>query len=380
VLGFDWLHGLLLGATIVSTDVAAVFTVLRSRSVSLQGRIRPLLELESALNDPMAVFLSVGLLELLSRRNGAALWTLAPMFIRQMTLGTLAGAGAGKAMRWMLNRVALDYEGLYPVLSVALVVLTYGLTDRVGGSGFLAVYVSGIVLGNSDYVNKRSLTLFHDGLAWLMQIVMFLTMGLLVIPSEVSRVALSGIALSAFLVFVARPVSVLACLTPFRYPLREQLMVSWAGLRGAVPIVVATYPLIAGAPGARTIFNLVFFVVFISVLLQGATIPAVSRWLNVAAPLSRRFRYPIEYTPAPGEKNRLVELPVPPGSAAIGRPLVDLRLPTGALVVLIRRHDDVFVPRGNTQIASDDVLLLLAERDAIDRTRAIINARTADAP
>jgi cell volume regulation protein A len=213
-----------------------------------------------------------------------------------------------------------------------------------------------------------------------MQIVMFLTMGLLVIPSEVSRVALSGIALSAFLVFVARPVSVLACLTPFRYPLREQLMVSWAGLRGAVPIVVATYPLIAGAPGARTIFNLVFFVVFISVLLQGATIPAVSRWLNVSAPLSRRFRYPIEYTPAPGEKNRLVELPVPPGSAAIGRPLVDLRLPTGALVVLIRRHDDVFVPRGNTQIVSDDVLLLLAERDAIDRTRAIINARTADAP
>jgi cell volume regulation protein A len=327
----------------------------------------------------MAVFLSVGLLQLLSRRNDALLWTLAPMFIRQMTVGTLAGVGAGRAIRWTLNRVTLDYEGLYPVLSVALVVLTYGLADSVGGSGFLAVYVSGIVLGNSHYVHKRSLTLFHDGLAWLMQIVMFLTMGLLVRPSEVSRVALSGVVLSAFLVFVARPASVLACLTPFRYPIREQLMVSWAGLRGAVPIVLATYPLIAGEPGARTIFNLVFFVVFISVLLQGATIPAVSRWLNVAAPLGKRFRYPIEYTPTSDEKNQLVDVPVPSGSKAIGQSLVDLGLPAGALVVLIRRNDDVLVPRGNTRIEPDDVLLVLAERDAVDQTRALINTRTADA-
>lgn len=373
-LGFDWLHGLLLGATIASTDVAAVFTILRSRSVSLQGRIRPLLELESALNDPMTVFLSVGLLQLLTNPRGGSFWTLVPMFIRQMTLGTLAGVGAGRGIRWTLNRVTLEFEGLYPVLSVALVVLTYGLTDSVGGSGFLAAYVSGIVLGNDSYPNKRSLTMFHDGLAWLMQIIMFLTMGLLVLPSEVSAVVQSGVALSAFLVFVARPISVLACLTPFRYPLRDQLMVSWAGLRGAVPIVLATYPLIAGIPGARTIFNLVFFVVFISVLLQGATIPAVSRWLNVAAPLNRRFRYPIEYNPTPDEKNQLAEVPVPPGSQAIGRQLVDLGLPTGALVVLIRRDDHVLVPRGGTRIEPNDVLLVLAERDALDRTRALVNA------
>ena len=374
-LQFDWLHGLLLGATIASTDVAAVFTVLRSRRISLQSRIRPLLELESALNDPMAVFLSVGLLQMLASGSRASFWSLVPMFVKQMTLGTLAGVAAGNGIRWTLNRVNLEYEGLYPVLSVALVVGTYGVTDFVGGSGFLAVYVSGIVLGNDDYVNKRSLTLFHDGLAWLMQIVMFLTMGLLVLPSEVSAVVQAGVALSAFLVFVARPISVLACLTPFRYPLREQLMVSWAGLRGAVPIVLATYPLIAGVSGARTIFNLVFFVVFISVLLQGATIPSVSRWLKVAAPLSRRFRYPIEYNPTPDEKNQLVEVPVPAGSAAIGKPLVDLGLPIGALVVLIRRDDQVHVPRGSTQIEPNDVLLVLAERDVLDRTRAIVNTR-----
>jgi cell volume regulation protein A len=372
-LDLDWLHGLLLGAAVSSTDVAAVFTVLRSRNVSLQGRIRPLLELESALNDPMTVFLSVGLLQLIVQPGGASLMRLIPTFFQQMIVGTLAGVAAGKGTRWAINWITLEFEGLYPVLSVALVVLTYGVTQSIGGSGFLAVYVSGIVLGNETYVNKRSLTVFHDGLAWLMQIVMFLTMGLLVLPSELSRVAVSGIALSGFLVFVARPVSVLLCLTPFRFSLRDQLMVSWAGLRGAVPIVVATYPLIAGASDARTIFNLVFFVVFISVLLQGTSVPLVSKWLGVAGPLVKAFRYPIEYNPTDSVANELVEVPVPDGSTVIGRALGELALPTGALIVLIRRNDDVLVPRGTTQIESRDTLLVLAEREALDRIRVIVS-------
>ncbi len=216
-LALDWLHGLLLGAAIASTDVAAVFTILRSRNVSLQGRIRPLLELESALNDPMTVFLSVGLLGLIVRPDAASPARLIATFFQQMIVGTLAGIVGGRATRWAINWIKLEFEGLYPVLSVALVVLTYGVTQSIGGSGFLAVYVSGIVLGNTTYVHKRSLTVFHDGLAWLMQIVMFLTMGLLVLPTELSRMAVSGIALSAFLVLVARPVSVLVCLTPFRF-------------------------------------------------------------------------------------------------------------------------------------------------------------------
>ena len=373
VLGLDWPHGLLLGAAIASTDVAAVFTVLRSRSAGLQGRIRPLLELESALNDPMTVFLSVGLLALIVHPGSASPARLIPMFFQQMILGTLMGFAAGHATRWALNWIALEFEGLYPVLSVALVVLTYGVTEAMGGSGFLAVYVSGIVLGNATYVHKRSLTMFHDGLAWLMQIVMFLTMGLLVLPSELSRLAVSGIGLAAFLVFVARPVSVLLCLTPFRFPLRQQLMVSWAGLRGAVPIVVATYPLIAGATDARMIFNLVFFVVFISVLLQGATIPLVAKWLGVASPLVKAFRYPIEFNPTANLKSTLVEVPVPVHSAVVGRPLVDLALPAGALVVLIRRADEVLVPRGATQIESGDTLLVLAEPEGLRRTSEIVS-------
>jgi cell volume regulation protein A len=375
-LGMSRLSGFLLGATVASTDVAAVFTILRSKNVSLQGRIRPLLEIESALNDPMAVFLSVGLLALIMRPGASSLWTLIPAFFLQMTVGTAAGWASGKATQWAMNRARLEFEGLYPALSVALVVLTYGLTQAIGGSGFLAVYVSGIVLGNANYVHRVSLTVFHDGLAWLMQIAMFLLMGLLVLPSALTQVAWSGIALAAFLVFVARPISVLLCLTPFRFSLREQLMVSWGGLRGAVPIVLATYPLIAGAPGAKTIFNLVFFVVFTSVLLQATTIPAVSTWLKVAAPLTPRFRYPIQYNPTTSLKNELVEIPVPAGAAVIGRTLVDLALPAGALIVLIHRHDDAFVPRGGTQIEAGDTLLVLAEQDALQRIRAVVGEVT----
>lgn len=372
-LHLDSLHALLLGAAIASTDVAAVFTVLRSRNVSLAGRIRPLLELESALNDPMTVFLSVGLLQLIVGDQGTSLARLIPAFFQQMIVGTLAGIGAGKITRWAINGSRLEFEGLYPVLSTALVVLTYGMTQTIGGSGFLAVYVSGIVLGNENYLHKRSLTVFHDGLAWLMQIVMFLTMGLVVLPSELSRLAVSGIALSAFLVLVARPVSVLVCLTPFRFSWREQLMVSWAGLRGAVPIVVATYPLIARASEAQTIFNLVFFVVFISVLLQGTTIPIVSKWLNVASPIVKGFQYPIEFNPTTNLKSELVEVPVPAQSAVIGRSLVDLALPAGALIVLIRRADEALVPHGSTQIESGDTLLVLAEPEGLRRIRGIVN-------
>ena len=375
-LHLDLLHGLLLGAAVSSTDVAAVFTILRSRNVSLRGRIRPLLELESALNDPMTVFLSVGLLQLIIDTHHSSIARLIPSFFEQMILGSLAGIGAGKASRWVINNSRLEFEGLYPVLSTAMVVLTYGVTQAIGGSGFLAVYVSGIVLGNQNYVYKRSLTVFHDGLAWLMQISMFLTMGLLVAPSELSRLAISGIALSGFLVFVARPASVLLCLTPFRFSWRDQLMVSWAGLRGAVPIVVATYPLIAGASSAQRLFNLVFFVVFISVLLQGTTIPMISRWLKVAAPIVQKFRYPIEYNPETSVKSELVEVPVPATSAVIGRSLVELALPAGSLIVLIRRGDDVLVPRGATEIAADDALLVLAEPEAIRSIRGIVNAMT----
>ena len=219
--------------------------------------------------------------------------------------------------------------------------------------------------------------MFHDGVAWLMQILMFLTMGLVARPSDLVAIAPAGFGLAVFLVFIARPVSVLICLAPFRAALPERLMVSWAGLRGAVPIVVATYPLIAGVEGSSTIFNLVFFVVFLSVTLQGTTIPSVARWLGVAAPLHRSVPYPIEYNPTEDTTNELTEIAVPPGARAVGRALVDLALPDQALVVLLRRDDAMIVPRGATVIQSDDRLLVLARAEALPQIRSALQERAA---
>lgn len=225
-LNFTWLEGLLLGAIVSSTDAAAVFATLRSKSVGLRGQLKPLLELESGSNDPMAVFLTVGFSRLLIDPTASVI-DLVPMFIQQMALGAILGYVFGKGMILLVNRARLEYEGLYPVLTLALTLLTYGVTTSLGGNGFLAVYLAGLIMGNSDFIHKRSLMRFHDGIAWLMQIAMFLTLGLLVFPSRLPPVAGTGLLIAAFLMVVARPVSVLVTLLFARCSLREKLMVWW---------------------------------------------------------------------------------------------------------------------------------------------------------
>jgi cell volume regulation protein A len=360
LLGFSLLDGFLLGATVSSTDVAAVFTVLRSKKVSLKEGIAPLLEFESALNDPMTVFLGVGLLGMITQKS-QSLIGLVPLFFQQMIFGALLGWGFGKALVFIINRIKLEFEGLYPVLSIGGVLFTYAMTQFVGGSGFLAVYVAGIVLGNENLLHKKSLVHFHEGIAWLMQIAMFLTMGLLVDPAELVRVAPPGIAISLFLVFVARPASVFLCFLKGRFNWREKVMVSWAGLRGAVPIILATYPFVVHIPRASAIFNLVFFVTFISVLLQGATIPLVARLLKVDTPLKEKFRFPIEFNPMKNLRNKVVEITVPADSPNIGKALLDLSLPKEVLIILIERAGDVVMPRGGTHLSGGDTLLVMAE-------------------
>jgi cell volume regulation protein A len=377
-LHFSFLEGLLLGAIVSATDVAAVFTVLRSKDLSLKEGIKPILEFESAVNDPMAVFLSVGLLQLFQQAH-TSFFGLIPMFAQQMTLGLLLGMGAGKAIQFTMNHLKLEFDGLYPVLSIALVILSYGITGVLGGSGFLAVYIAGIILGNGSLLHKKSLTHFHEGLAWLMQITMFLTMGLLVKPGEIASIGWTGLIISAFLVLVARPLSVYSCLIGSRFTLKERWMISWGGLRGAVPIILATYPLLVGIPKAERIFHLVFFVVFTSVLFQGATMLWMAKTLKVVTPFQRRFRYPIEFNPTSTElKSELVEIAVPENSLKVGRSLLELGLPPGVLVVLIQREDSVFVPRGATQIEARDQLLVLAEPEAIEQVRKLICGNSAD--
>jgi cell volume regulation protein A len=283
LLHVSFLEGLLLGAIISATDAAAVFSVLGARKLNLSGKLTPLLELESGTNDPMAVFLTIGLTNLLANPH-ESVFALLLLFVQQMGIGALFGLLLGWGAIHLLGRLKLEEAALYPVLTIALVLLAYGLTATLGGSGFLAVYLVGILLGNSAVQRVNRLTRFHDSLAWLMQIAMFLILGLLVFPSHLPAVFWSGLLITGVAIFIARPVSVLITLLPMRMPLREKLFISWVGLRGAVPIVLATFPLLAGLHNAPLLFDLVFFVVFASVLLQGASISLVARWLGVLAP------------------------------------------------------------------------------------------------
>jgi len=283
VLHFSFVEGLLLGAIISATDAAAVFSVLGARNLHLKGKLLPLLELESGTNDPMAVFLTIGLTRLLTNPHEAVLGMLL-LFVQQMGVGTVLGLLIGWAAIWLISHLNLDVEGLYRVFTIALVLFTYGFTAWLGGSGFLAVYLVGLLLGNSSVQQVDRLSRFHDSLAWLMQITMFLILGLLVFPSRLPAVAASGLLITGVAVFLARPVSVLIALLPVKMSFQEKLFAGWVGLRGAVPIVLATFPLLAGLSKASFLFDLVFFVVLASVLLQGMSVPFVAQWLGVIAP------------------------------------------------------------------------------------------------
>lgn len=362
-LNFSWLEGLLLGAIVSSTDAAAVFAVLRSRNINLRGNLKPLLELESGSNDPMAVFLTVGMVMLLTD-PGSSIVSLLPLVVWQMVIGAGLGFLFGRGAVILINRLQLDYEGLYSVLTLTLVPLIYTLTSLSKANGFLAVYVAGMVMGNSAFVQKKSLARFHDGLAWLMQIVMFLVLGLQVYPSHLVPVILVGLVVAAFLMFVARPVSVFLGLAFSPLDLREKGLISWVGLRGSVPIVLATFPLVAGIAKAEMIFNLVFFIVLTSALLQGSTIPVMARWLNLKAPPLPATEVDTEINEEEVTVGALHTVTVATDSAVAGRQLVDLRLPGGVLVVYIKRDGKFVVPDGSTVVNGGDQLHLLAD-DAV---------------
>lgn len=379
LLGFDPLEGFLLGAIVSSTDAAAVFSTLRSRRASLKGDLRPLLEFESGSNDPMAILLTIGAIALLMQ-PGASFFSLIPLFVQQMAVGGLLGYGMGKGAAWLINTVKLEYEGLYAVLTLASALLIYGLTAIVGGNGFLAAYVAGLVIGNSAIVHRKSLIRFHEGIGWLMQITLFLTLGLFVFPSELLPVLIPGIIISIVLIFVARPVAVYLSLLPWKMKKNEKLMISWVGLRGAAPIVLATFPLIAGVPQASVFFNLVFFMVIASALLHGTSIPFVANHLGLSAPLPARSRFGMELDFQEESHNELFELVVPSGSPASGKQIVNLGLPSGTLIILIAKGSEQFPPRGATVLEDGDTLLILTTPAAAQAVRRIILGETATAP
>jgi len=373
VLEFSLLEGLLLGAIVSSTDAAAVFAVLRSRNVSLKEQLKRLLELESGSNDPMAVLLTIGLISLLINPTESVL-DLVPMFIQQIALGALMGYAIGRGIILVVNYSRLQYEGLYPALTLALVLFTYGATASLGGNGFLAVYIAGLVTGNSNFIHKKSLMRFHDGLAWLMQITMFLSLGLLVFPSHLVPVIGVGMLVSLFLIFVARPASIFLTLLFAKINIREKTMISWVGLRGAVPIILATFPLVSGVSQAEMIFNLVFFIVLTSALIQGTSIPLVARLLRVDEPIPEKPKYPIEFEPAENIKAEMAELEIPDDSAAIGKQIVELGLPPNTLIMLINRKNEFIVPAGGTVIEPGDRMLLLVDKNTLEEVGSILKS------
>jgi cell volume regulation protein A len=359
VFGFDLLIGLLVGSVVSATDAAAVFSILRSRGVKLKGSLGPVLELESGSNDPMAYFLTISLTSIITsgEASGVQLFIL---FLREFILGAAIGIAMGKIGHWLINKIKLDSEGLYPVLVLGLALFTYSATHFVGGNGFLAIYLSAIILGNSSFIHKRSLIRFYEGQAWLMQIILFLTLGLLVFPSKITPVLGMGLAISAFLIFIARPIGVFASLAFFKTSVQNKLFISWVGLRGGVPIVFATYPLIAGVSGSEMIFNLVFFISVSSVLLQGTTLPVVARLLKVTLPGKGSGPLPVSSS---GEQVRSIqkEMEVPASSSIVGKKIVNLNLPGSIYIISIQRRGHYFQPVGSTRIEAGDILQIMAD-------------------
>lgn len=367
-LGLPLLEGLLLGAIAGSTDAAAVFAVLRGQRLNLDERLTRTLEIESGSNDPMAIFLTVGLLEVLLGRMELGP-DLLVLLILQMGVGALGGLVVGRLGALLINRINLDSAGLYPVMTSMTGLLGFGLAASLGGSGFLAVYVTGIVIGNRPLVFRRGTLLFHDGIAWLAQIFMFIVLGLLSFPSRVVDAAPEGLMIAAVLVFAARPAAVFAMLAPFGFTWREMLFIAWAGLKGAVPIILAIFPLLLGLGDATLLFDVVFFVVLVSAILQGSTLGWLARRLRLLGPDRPEPPVSLEITSLKELDGDIIGYHVGPESPAAGHLVRDLGLPHGALVALIARHHEVIPPRGATRIHDGDHVFVIAH----NRLRPVLN-------
>ncbi len=353
-------ESLLLAAVMSSTDSASVFSILRSKKQGLRENLRPMLELESGSNDPMAYMLTILLIQIIES-GGYHFGSTILQFVIQMSVGAVCGFLLGKLAVIAINKININ-QSLYSVLLLTFVFFIFSFTDLLHGNGYLAVYLAGLVVGNSKIIHKKSLTTFFDGFTWLFQIVMFLTLGLLVNPGELLPVASLGILIGVFMMLISRPFSVFLCLLPFRrMSLKAKTYVSWVGLRGAVPIIFATYPLIAEIPNATLIFNVVFFITILSLTLQGSTVSGFAKWLGLSIPEPQEKTFKVEL---PEDiKTALSEIEVESSMLQKGNRLMDLTLPDNTLVVLIKRQQTYRVPTGKTKLAEGDKLLVISDNE-----------------
>ena len=363
-----FLESLLMASVMSSTDSASVFSILRSKKQGLHQNLRPLLELESGSNDPMAYILTIMLLGMIGEGGDANWWHALGTFAMQMSIGAAAGYLLGKIAVWLINHINIKNASLYGIMLLAVVFFIFALTDTFHGNGYLAVYIGGLVLGNSKIVYKKSMTNFMDGFTWLFQIIMFLALGLLVRPRNLISfdTAMIGLLVGVFMIVISRPIAVIACMAPFRkFTLKARGYVSWVGLRGAVPIIFATYPLVAVADGfnpavADLIFNVVFFITILSLVIQGSTVSAMAGALGLSYQLPED-NFGIDL---PDKiKSALSEIEVRETFLAKGEQLKDISLPPNTLVVMVKRHEDYFVPTGGTELKLGDKLLVLTDND-----------------
>ena len=359
---FALLPSLLLAATMSSTDSASVFAILRSQKMNLKHNLRPMLELESGSNDPMAYMLTIVLIQFI-QSSGISTASILGSFAVQFLIGGAAGYLLGRLAVWVINRLNIDNHALYPILLLSFVFFIFSFTDLLKGNGYLAVYLAGMMVGNSKITNRREIYSFMDGLSWLFQIIMFLCLGLLVNPHEMLEVAIVALLIGLFMIVVGRPLSVWLCLLPFgkRVNARSTLFVSWVGLRGAVPIIFATYPVVAGSEGASVIFNVVFFITILSLVTQGTTISRVARALGLSTPMPKTGNeFGVEL---PEEiDSDLRDMTVTAELLRHGNTLKEMNLPKGTLVMIVKRGQEYLIPNGSLQLREGDKLLLIAEK------------------
>lgn len=370
ILGISWLEGMLFGAIVGSTDAAAVFGVLGNKNI--QTKLTSILEAESGTNDPMAVFLTITLIQLILAPSFEPFHLLA-LFIWQMGMGLLMGVLLGKMSIWVINHINLDSSGLYPVLSIALAIFTFSTVTIMNASGFLAVYVMAVMLGNADLTYRRSIVGFNEGFAWMMQILMFVLLGLLVFPGELLQVAWQGIALSVLLMLVARPIGVFISLIKSRLNVNEKLFISWAGLKGAVPIILATYPLVEGLENGQLMFNVTFFVVLSSALVQGATISPIAAFLGVEGK-GKKLQPPhsLELVSIGRTNSEIIEIQISEDSIVTHQEIQQLNLPHKTLITAVIRGEQLITPYGGTKLLPEDVLYILVAKDQKNEVKNII--------
>jgi len=368
-----FLESFLVGSIISSTDAASVFSILRSSKLNLKYKLKPILELESGSNDPMAYFLTVSIIGLILNPGQNALLII-PLFFQQFIVGGLVGVIFGYGGKYIINRIRLDYEGLSPVLVISLVYLCFSIANSLNGNGFLSVYLFAVILGNQNYIHKNQIISFFDGLAWLMQIVLFLTLGLLVYPSNLLLIIVIGLGISMFQIFLARPLSVFLSLLFFKIPRNAKYYISWVGLRGAVPIVFATYPLIAGIEKAHLIFDIVYFISLISLLLQGSTLSFISKMLRVSynedVNLKTITTESIEKYKN-SVKSKYTEYYITSDSQIIGKQIVDIKLPDDIVIAVIKRNKDFIIADGHTVINMHDILMVFSDTTPDSKIREI---------